>query len=575
MKSFFTSLFVAAVLLLNAQTREKAFEINEKLGRGINYGNMFEAPTETAWGNQWKPEYAGIIADLGFNHVRIPIRWEPANRSMATAPYTITSTFLNRIKQVVDSALNNGLYAIINMHHHDVLFENPDAQKERFLAQWKQISEFFSDYPDSLLFEILNEPHGELTPAKWNVFLNDALATIREDSPERIVLIGTAEWGGLGGLPSLELPDDENIILTVHYYNPFQFTHQGAEWSGEQSQGWLGTKWLDTETERDVMRQDFAPLKAYELQNNIPIHIGEFGAYSKADIKSREKWTTFLSRYLEELGWSWAYWEFSAGFGIYNPATKTLLEPLVDALLNNEMPEPGRYVGTPVYTSNFQTTNDGWSMNSQQGGAAQLTRTDNTITVNITSGGTAGWHVQLVKGNISLQQGKKYRFSFKAKAEEARSATVYIGMSKDPWSAYSGYNGLSLADTFAVYTYVFDMGATDNTARMVFDLGISAVNVSVTDIKIEEIVFEPPTSVTIPQAGTLDIYPNPVKERLFIRNAADIEKVSLYNLQGKALLEKRVQDAVTGIDVSGLSPGIYFIRAEGKGIPVTRKIIKQ
>jgi endoglucanase len=575
MKSLFTSLLVAAIFLLNAQTREKAFEINEKLGRGINYGNMFEAPTETAWGNQWKPEYAGIIADLGFNHVRIPIRWEPSDRSMATAPYTVSSTFLNRIKQVVDSALNNGLYAIINMHHHDVLFDNPDAQKDRFLAQWKQISEFFSDYPDSLLFELLNEPHGNLTAAKWNVFLNDALTTIREDSPERIVLIGTAEWGGVGGLPSLEIPDDENIILTVHYYNPFQFTHQGAEWSGEQSQAWLGTKWLDTETERDVMRQDFAPLKALELEKNIPIHIGEFGAYSKADIQSREKWTTFLSRYFEELGWSWAYWEFSAGFGIYNPSTKTLLQPLVDALLHNEMPEPGRFVGTAIYTSNFQTTNDGWSMNNQQGGAAQITRTDNTLNVNITSGGTAGWHVQLVKGGISLQEGKKYRFSFKAKAEEARSATVYIGMSKDPWSAYSGYNGVSLADTFVVYTYVFDMGATDNTARMVFDFGNSTVNVSVTDILIEEIVFEPPTGITIPQAGILDIYPNPVKERLFLRNAVDIEKISIYNLQGKALLEKRVQDADTGIDVSGLSPGIYFIRAEGKGIPVTRKIIKQ
>jgi endoglucanase len=575
MKSLFTSLLVAAVMLLNAQTREKAFEINEKLGRGINYGNMFEAPTETAWGNQWKPEYAGIIADLGFNHVRIPIRWEPSDRSMAAAPYTITSTFLNRIKQVVDSALNNGLYAIINMHHHDLLFENPDTQKERFLAQWKQISEFFSDYPDSLLFELLNEPHGELTAEKWNVFLNDALTTIREDSPERIVLIGTAEWGGLGGLPSLELPEDENIILTVHYYNPFQFTHQGAEWSGEQSQAWLGTKWLDTETERDVMRQDFAPLKAYELQNNIPVHIGEFGAYSKADLQSRVKWTTFLSRYLEELGWSWAYWEFSAGFGIYNPSTKALLQPLVDALLHNEMPEPGRYVGTPIYTSNFQTTNDGWSMNSQQGGAAQIVRSDNTITANITSGGTQGWHVQLVKGNISLQQGKKYRFSFRAKAEEARSATVYIGMSRDPWSAYSGYNGVSLADTFAVYTYVFDMGATDNAARMVFDLGISTADFSITDIMIEEIVFEPPTSVYIPQAGILDIYPNPVKERLFLKNAVGVEKVSVYNLQGKALLEKSVQHSEMSIDVSGLQPGIYLIRTEGKGTPVTRKIIKQ
>jgi endoglucanase len=157
------------------------------------------------------------------------------------------------------------LYAIINMHHHEALYENPDAQKDRFVAQWKQISEFFKDYPDSLLFELMNEPHGNFTPEKWNEFYPEALDTIRKDNPDRIVLIGTANYGGLGGLPYLELSDDENIILTVHYYNPFQFTHQGASWVGTNADAWLGTEWLDTETERDVMRQEFAPLKALKF----------------------------------------------------------------------------------------------------------------------------------------------------------------------------------------------------------------------------------------------------------------------------------------------------------------------
>ncbi len=575
MKSFFTFLLIAVAFTISAQNREKAFEINEKLGRGINYGNMFEAPTETSWGNQWKPEYASIVADMGFNHVRIPIRWEPADRSMSTAPYTIYSTFLNRIKQVVDSALNNGLYAIINMHHHEALYENPEAQKARFLSQWKQISEFFKDYPDSLLFEILNEPHGNLTADKWNAYYKEALDTIRIDNPERIVLVGTPEYGGLGGLSSLELPEDENVILTVHYYNPFQFTHQGASWTGEQSQAWLGTEWLDTETERNIMRQEFAPLKAIELQENIPVHIGEFGAYSKADLESRVRWTTFLSRYLEELGWSWAYWEFSAGFGIYNPSTKAVLDPLADALLHNEMPEPGRYVGTALYTSDFTTGTNTWNLNSQQGATAQLSRADNALTANITSGGTQGWHVQMVKGNISLQQGKKYRLSFKAKADTVRNATVYIGMSKDPWSSYSGYNGINLTDTFSIYTFVFDMASTDNTARMVFDLGNSSVNFTVTDIKIEEIVFQGPTAINSTQNLNPDIYPNPVKDKLYFNQHDVYNKVLIFNLQGKPVMEKAIQHAQNSLDLSGLSPGMYFIRFSGKNSSVTEKIIKQ
>jgi aryl-phospho-beta-D-glucosidase BglC (GH1 family) len=575
MKIIFTSLLIIFALSVNAQNREKAFELNEKLGRGINYGNMFEAPSETAWGNQWKPEYTGIIAELGFNHVRIPIRWEPSDRSMATPPYTVYSTFLNRIKQVVDSALNNGLYAIINMHHHEALYENPDGQKERFLAQWKQISTFFKDYPDSLLFELLNEPHGNLVAEKWNEFVPQVLDTIRKENPDRIVLIGTPNYGGLGGLPYIELPDDENIILTVHYYNPFQFTHQGASWVGGNADEWLGTGWLDTETERKVMRQEFAPLKAFEIQHNIPVHIGEFGAYSKADMKSRARWTTFLSRYLEELGWSWAYWEFSAGFGIYNPSNKTFYTDLVDALLHNEMPEPGRYVGTPVYTSNFQTGNDGWNLNAQQGASAQLIRADNTLNINISNPGTDGWHVQLKKGNISLQEGKKYRFSFKAKAEAVRSMTAYIGMSQDPWSAYSGYNGVSLADTFAVYTFIFDANTTDNSARMVFDMGNSDINIWITEIKIEEITFQPPTGISEMRLQEFTIYPNPVKDRLFFNTSGDFEKITVFHILGRTVQESPVRKNEKSLDVTALEPGIYLVRFSGKDRMVTKKIVKR
>ena len=94
------------------QERSHAFEVNHRLGRGINIGNTFEAPSETEWGNPWNPEYFKIISDLGFTHVRVPVRWEPSHRSMAVAPYTIYNSFLERIKGVVDEALKNKLHII-------------------------------------------------------------------------------------------------------------------------------------------------------------------------------------------------------------------------------------------------------------------------------------------------------------------------------------------------------------------------------------------------------------------------------------------------------------------------------
>ena len=569
-------ILVIITLTITAQNREKAFEINGKLGRGINYGNMFEAPSESAWGNPWRTKYAGMIGDLGFNHIRIPIRWEPADRSMAAAPYTVNSTFLNRIKQVVDSVLDNGMFAIINMHHHEALFEDPDGQKERFLAQWKQISEFFKDYPDSLLFEILNEPNTNLTPEKWNIFAADALKKIREDNPERIVLVGLAPYGGLGGLPNIQLPDDEFIILTVHYYNPFHFTHQGASWVGDIADEWLGTKWNDSETERTVVENEFAPLLKFSNDNKIPIHIGEFGAYSKADLKSRVKWTTFVSRYIETLNWSWAYWEFSAGFGIYDPRRDRYNQDLVDALLHNEMPEPAKYVGTPIYESNFGSSTDGWRLFTQGSGAATMTRADSALNITITNGSTEGWHIQLDKRYFKLLEGKKYRLKFKAKADADtfRTINTYLGMSQSPWSSYSGNNTFLLTDTFKTYSLIFDMTTTDNSARMSVDMGKSEVNVSIKDIVLETIVLVPPTGAEVLKNFNTTVYPNPATNQLFINNLDEFTEYSIRNINGAILKKQNLNPFLNRLNIEILPAGIYFISLWGDNKIHSVKILK-
>jgi hypothetical protein len=461
------------------------------------------------------------------------------------------------------------------MHHHDSLFANPDEQKERFLAQWKHISLFFKDYPDSLLFEILNEPNGNITAEKWNVFAADALSTIREDNPDRIVLVATPNWGGLGGLPYLQLPDDENIILTVHYYNPFQFTHQGAEWVGSDADAWLGTKWNDSETERSVVQQEFAPLVAFEKQHKVPIHIGEFGSYNKADMVSRSKWTTYIARYLETLNWSWAYWEFSAGFGIYNPSTKLLNQELVDALTHNEMPEPARYVGTTVYQSNFNTSNDGWNLQKQGTAVCQLSRADNSLKVSVSNGGTESWHVQLVKNSIQLKAGKKYRYSFKAKTETVRSFTSYIGKSVSPWSAYSGYNGGTASDTFTVFTYVFDQNEDDNTARIAFDLGKSDVDFTISDFLLEEIVLVPPTGLKELNQFNSTVYPNPAAKKVYINNVDNFTQYSILNLNGEIIIKQKLNPFVNEAKIDYLIPGMYFIVLSNGSKNLTLKILKR
>ncbi|HEY3405264.1 MAG TPA: cellulase family glycosylhydrolase [Ohtaekwangia sp.] len=562
----------------SAQNREPAFEMNAKLGRGMNMGNCFEAPSETEWGNPWKPEYFRIMADLGFQHVRLPVRWEPAARSQATAPYTITPAFMERIQAVVDTALKYDLHIIVNMHHHEALYEDPAGQKERFLSMWEQIADHFKNYPDKLLFEVLNEPHGNVTPEVWNEYFADALAVIRETNSTRVVLMGVADYGGLGGISKLELPDDEYIILSPHYYNPFNFTHQGAEWV-DGADAWMGTKWNDTEADRATVESEFSFALQFSEANHIPIHVGEFGAYSTADIESRERWTTFLARWFEEKNMSWAYWEFSAGFGIYNPATQTLLTPLVEALLTNEMPEPVPVIATPVYTSNFNSGMDGWSLSAQAGASGSLAASAGRLNVSITNGGTQGWHVQLVRNNIPLVKDKLYRISFKAVAPANRSATFYAGKASDPWNAYSGYNALSAGTLESSFTYSFTMiNPTDMNARLVFDLGTSAIGLSIWDVKVEELkIGEPeiPTSTEEKENSTRTAYPNPVHSVLYVEEVGRYTSADVYDLHGRKQINIRLSPKAELIDLQSLPRGFYVVRFNGMKGSKTVKILKE
>ena len=106
------------------------------------------------------------------------------------------------------------------------------------------------------------------------------------------------------------------MIVTFHYYLPFEFTHQGAEWA-QGSDTWLGTKWEGTTSQRDSLDFDLDVAARWGKEQQRPIYLGEFGAYSKAEIDSRVRWTDFMARSAEAKGMSWAYWEFRSGFGIY------------------------------------------------------------------------------------------------------------------------------------------------------------------------------------------------------------------------------------------------------------------
>lgn len=318
----------------NTKEAPDVYKQNALLRRGINLGNALEAPDEGEWGVVIKESYFELIKEKGFQAVRIPIRWSAHAR--IDSPYSIDNAFFNRVDWIIAKARLHDLAVVINIHHYEEIMQAPEEHEQRLLAMWRQISHRYKDHSSMVLFEILNEPNHNLTPRRWNGMLIKAIEQIREVKPDRTLIVGTAEWGGLGALSQLTLPeDDRNIIVTFHYYEPFQFTHQGAEWV-DGSASWLGTTWTGSEEEKKAVREDLDAAATWANQNDRPLFMGEFGAYSRADMDSRVRWTNYLARQAEQRNISWAYWEFCSGFGIYEDESEQWKTDLLYALIPNE-----------------------------------------------------------------------------------------------------------------------------------------------------------------------------------------------------------------------------------------------
>jgi endoglucanase len=306
------------------------FDVIDAMNACVNLGNWLEAPNQD-WGVICDESDIVRIAEMGFDTIRMPVRWE--TRAMDTAPYTIDEDFFELVDDALTWAEDAGLTVVINMHHHDAFLADALGRKDQFLAMWEQIASRYKDRPSSVIFEIMNEPHDTLTEDLWNEYLVEALAVIRVDNPTRPVVIGPADWGHVSGMDQLILPDDPNIIFTVHYYDPLEFTHQGASWV-EGSDEWLGNTWEGTDLERSAIRDEFDFVAAWADENNVPVFMGEFGAYNRADMDSRALWTDAVARLSEEMGFAWCYWEYKGDFGVWDQSSEAWNTPLTDVLLS-------------------------------------------------------------------------------------------------------------------------------------------------------------------------------------------------------------------------------------------------
>lgn len=295
-------------------------------GRCINMGNHLEPPREGAWGRAIADDDFAIIARAGFRTVRLPVRWS----GHLDAAGTIDPAFLGRVQQVVHQARAAGLNVIINDHNFDALMSAPDANRAQLAQIWRQVAVAFAKEPRKhVWFEIENEPHDKLNNANLVATLTPALAAIRESNPDRPVIVGGEFWSGIGSLATLELPDDPYIVPTFHYYEPFDFTHQGATWVEPVRP--LGRSYGSAE-DKALLAGDVAKVRAYIARTGKTPLLGEYGSIDKAPVEQRVAYAAAVRSAFDAVGVATCSWAYTNTFPLYDSAAKQWLPGMLEAV---------------------------------------------------------------------------------------------------------------------------------------------------------------------------------------------------------------------------------------------------
>ncbi len=297
--------------------------------RCINLSNALEAPREGDWGYRVSREDLVVIAQAGFDTVRLPVRF--SGHTGGEPAHMIAPELLERVSEIVGWAQAAGLSIIIDVHHFEEINTDPVTHSPRLKAIWHQLSEHFRDAPDTVIFELLNEPHAQLTVQRMDRLNRELLQLVRQRHPDRWVIVGSSQWNSPDAWLDSDPPRDPRTLQTIHYYAPFEFTHQGATWLDKPPA--LGRSW-GSAADRAVLSRDFDRVEAKLERLGLPMLVGEFGVHREVPVALRARWTRAVRREAEARGMGWCHWGFASAFRAYDPETRDWIAAMRSALLD-------------------------------------------------------------------------------------------------------------------------------------------------------------------------------------------------------------------------------------------------
>jgi len=291
---------------------------------------------------------AGDFANVkswGFDHVRVPVD----SYLFFTEDAKPIENRLVILDRAVDFAKQNGLKLILDLHEcpgHDFsevtkspvqkLFSDDDIYIQKTEKIWACLAERYAQH-NHVLFETLNEP---VAPNDfiWNK-VNDRLCReIRRHAPNSTIITGSNMWNWPNTFDGLTPIDDENIIYSVHFYEPLLFTHQKAPWISnpeikmertypdDYGPGFIrkyGLRLSSGVWDKQRIAREFAPVNAFRKKHNANVICNEFGVYTLVELQAQLRWYDDLLSVLREMEIGFSYWNYkNLDFGIISIGEK-------------------------------------------------------------------------------------------------------------------------------------------------------------------------------------------------------------------------------------------------------------
>ena len=308
------------------------------------------------------------LQHAGFSHIRLPV--DDGKLHSYGSLRVEAEAYLDNLTGEITALNAMGFAVSVDLHPgeglHRLYQSDPDAALLVAEEVWARLSDVVGRFdPARVYAELMNEP--PTTADIWARQLPTLAAFVRTLLPRHTLIVSPAGPQRHEALAEMQPLADRNAIYAVHYYDPFAFTHQGANWMAESAglaalQGVpypataadprMTTIMRRLEVQGDgpaaeVLRRSlidswqpagidaaFDVVSDWATRFDRPVIVNEFGVYRDfAPRPSRLAWLGDVAASAERHCLGWTHWDYDQGFGLIDPGTGRPDQGVVEALV--------------------------------------------------------------------------------------------------------------------------------------------------------------------------------------------------------------------------------------------------